>query len=175
MSFLEGQDPHLALIVRSILSNLAFDACAYVDELLGLHAHRSWLFAEDMLEKLRWWILSLHQLIQVGDAPKKHEMLKHMILASSQDPKGIDLAVNLLRGYLGEFAALYCLMKNGYEVLPLTFVQWSSKRYPPSDIIILDSPQRRRFKVQNCPVFLEVTTGDIEDKLKAKISINPRS
>mgnify|MGYP000353682619 FL=1 len=52
------------LMVRSMLSELAFDSCTYVDDLLGLHAHRSWLLEttktkNGKLEKLKHWILLL--------------------------------------------------------------------------------------------------------------------
>ncbi len=75
------------------------------------------------------------------------------------------MVLNICKGYLGEFSALYCLIKNDYEVLPLTFNQWSSEGYSPGDIIIIDGPQRS-FRVQNRPIFLGVTIGDLHDKIE---------
>ena len=96
------------------------------------------------------------------------EILEQNILHTSRDSLWLQLALNLTEGYLGEYAALYCLISNNYEVLPLTFVQWSSEGYPPGDIIVIKSPPRKRFQVSKCPVFLEITFGDIRQKIETE-------
>ena len=173
ISLLESQCPDSALKIRAILSELAFDACTYIDSLLGTHAHRSWLIEPtktkaEKLARLRNWILLLMPLKNGANSEKLRNILEQGILHASWDSLWLQLALNLCEGYLGEYAALYCLISNDYEVLPLTFVQWSSEGYPPGDIIVIRSSPKKRFQISKCPVFLEITFGNIKQKIKSE-------